>query len=35
MPLKLSLTDREQTYVAESGIEFPKYIDGFVAERRA
>ncbi len=35
MPFKVGLTDEEQMYVAEKGVEFQKYIEGFVEERRA
>ena len=35
MVFKMSLTHEEQMYAAERGVEFQKYIEGFIDERRA
>ena len=35
MPFAMGLTDDEQMYVAVKGVEFQKYIEGFIDERRA
>jgi cytochrome P450 len=35
MPFAMGLTHEQQMYVAEKGVEFQKYIEGFIDERRA
>src|SRR5687768_15970710 len=35
MPFAMGLTEEEQMYVAVKGVEFQKYIEGFIDERRA
>ncbi len=35
MPFQMGLSHEEQMYLAEKGVEFQKYIDGFIDERRA
>ena len=35
MPFQMGLSHEEQMYLAEKGVEFQKYIEGFIDERRA